>query len=274
MDFDPEVYDNSNNDTLLPAKKLINIINDFKPVNSKFSTIVDIGCGSGNMTKLYAEHIDSQRFIGCDIDPKMIDFATKENRKSNIDYVLQDIQQDWDRFSPELKALKHRVSVITSNFALTWVKDIRTASQNISNLIANDGFVVLNIVYDGDIYDRLDPNDRILAEKYLKYPTEEEMIGKWINGLKKSGFSKIDIHYWEPKAVFTEKVYYEEYLNVPMNWYKSYAKLTNGSNVEMSKLLKRLLIEDRCKRLDTKSSKGEDLIEVTNYIWQIIASKS
>ncbi|XP_054166836.1 trans-aconitate 2-methyltransferase-like [Oppia nitens] len=273
MDFDPEIYDNSNNDTLIPAKRLIKIISELKPNNNKFSLILDIGCGSGNMTKLLADEIECDHIIGCDIDQKMIEYAKRENKKSNIDYLVQDIQRDWLDFNTELKDLKGKVSVITSNFALTWIHDIKTTAENLSHLISDDGLLVLNIVYDGDIYDRLEPNERLLAEKCLKYPTEEEMIGKWITCLKKSGFKQIDITYWEPKSIFNEKLYFEEYLNIPMNWYKSYAKHSNGITMEMNELLKRLLIEDRCKPLNVNYSDGQNMIEVTNYIWQIIATK-
>jgi hypothetical protein len=59
-----------------------------------------------------------------------------------------------------------------------------------------------------------------------------------------------------------------------MNWYKSYSKIENGSNPEVDQLLKRLLVEDRCKKLDLINESGEQQIEVTNYLWQIVAKKS
>lgn len=160
------------------------------------------------MTRLLSREIECRRIVGIDIDKEMIGFANRVNKEPNIEYVVQDIQQSWNQFCPELRALEGQVSVVTSNFALTWIKDIRTTSENISRLVRDGGHVVFNLVYDGDIFDRLSPEKRSMMERILKYPTEEEFIGQWVNGLKRAGLTKISIEYWQPKTIYDEEEYH------------------------------------------------------------------
>ncbi len=177
---------------------------------SKYSVILDIGCGTGNMTKLLSQ-IDCDYIIGCDIDPKMIEFAKSNNSLPQTEYLVQDIGTVWENVDEKLKKLYGKVSVVSSNFSLTWIKDkqIEIAAQNISNLLSDDGIVVLNIVYDGDIFKRLSPEEKTKIEKLVKYPTEHELIGKWFTSLKNVGLNRIDIQYWEPKVIVSEKLYIE-----------------------------------------------------------------
>lgn len=160
------------------------------------------------MTKLLSQEIQCKRIIGCDIDKDMIKFAESYNKESNIDYVLQDITQEWDQFSPELRSLEGRIPVVTSNFSLTWIKDIERAADNISRLVSDEGHVVVNLVYDGDIFNQLDPLKRSLMEKILKYPTEEQFIGQWVNSLKRSGLKRISIEFLDETSVYDEAEYH------------------------------------------------------------------
>jgi hypothetical protein len=132
------------------------------------------------------------------------------NSLSQTECIVQDIGTVWEKMDAKLKQLYGKVSVVSTNFSLTWIKDkgIETAAQNISNLLSDDGIVVLNIVYD-DIFKTLTQEKKTEIEKLLKYPTEQELIGKWLTSLKKVGLNKFHTQYWEPKTIVNEKLYIE-----------------------------------------------------------------
>jgi hypothetical protein len=154
------------------------------------------------MTKLLSK-------IDCDsiTDRNIIE---SNNSLSQTECIVQDIGTVWEKVDEKLKQLYGKVSVVSTNFSLTWIKDkgIETAAQNISNLLSDDGIVVLNIVYD-DIFKKLTQEKKTEIEKLLKYPTEQELIGKWLTSLKKVGLNKFHTQYLEPKTIVNEKLYIE-----------------------------------------------------------------
>ena len=52
------------------------------------SRVLDIGCGAGLTTVFLAE--SGHRVLGCDISPKLIDYAKKHNAHENAKYVVTD----------------------------------------------------------------------------------------------------------------------------------------------------------------------------------------
>jgi hypothetical protein len=71
-----------------------------------------------------------------------------------------------------------------------------------------------------------------------------------------------------------KNILFTEYVDLAINWYKSCFNIKNGSNPDLDQQLKRLLIENSGKKFDLISGNDEIQIEVTNYIWQIVAQKS
>ena len=176
---------------------------------------MDIGCGTGSTTKLLNQ-LNCDRIIGCDIDPKMIGFAKKYNKTAKMEYFVQDFGANWNQFDERLQRLAGKVSVIFTNYAMAWIWDKQTAAQNIARLLAPNGKFVANILYDGDIFQQLPTPERQKAFELVPYPTEQEFIGGWIMALKNAGLTKLDIDYWEPKIVMSEKLYVEgiiQYIN-------------------------------------------------------------
>lgn len=174
---------------------------------------MDIGCGSGNTAKLLSEELKYERIIGIDIDTDMIEYAQNYNKIENTEYIVQDICADWILWDQNLKKLAGKVSVIFSNYTLHWVKNIERAAKNISKLLAINGMIVTDVLYCGDIYRNVTDDERKKLDQILKYPTEQEVIGRWISAFKNAGLSRIDVKYWEPKSIYPEKYYIEGLFN-------------------------------------------------------------
>lgn len=74
------------------------------------ATVVDLGCGPGNLTRLLAQRWPGADVVGLDSSPEMI--ATATAAEPGIDFSVADLR-DWQPSAP--------VDVLVSNATLQWV---------------------------------------------------------------------------------------------------------------------------------------------------------
>ncbi len=104
MTWDPGLYLEFDDERTRPAIDLMSRI----PVKDP-GVVVDLGCGTGHLTRMLAEHWPSARLVGIDSSTAMLERTVPHPR---IDYRVCDIV-DWSPSEP--------VDVIFSNAALHWV---------------------------------------------------------------------------------------------------------------------------------------------------------
>lgn len=56
----------------------------------KFESILEIGCGSGNGTKIIKKYFNPRRITAIDLDEKMIKIAKEKNNDANINFTVGD----------------------------------------------------------------------------------------------------------------------------------------------------------------------------------------
>ncbi|XP_035712258.1 uncharacterized protein LOC118437396 [Folsomia candida] len=128
------------------GKQLIGqIISDFP--TGIFPIILDVGCGSGNLSRAMARLIPHDTIFGIDSDLGLVTLSENKNSTpETISYVSQDISQPWDQLAPELTRLAGHVDLILSNITLHWVTDIATACKNFEHLLKPGGVFYFNIL--------------------------------------------------------------------------------------------------------------------------------
>ncbi|CAG2120424.1 unnamed protein product [Medioppia subpectinata] len=268
---DASTYEETGLDAILPAKELIKQIKENNH-DDRYPLVMDIGCGPGNTAKLLAKELNPEHIVGVDIDSDMIAFAKQHNAMANTDYYVQDISQEWNQWDKSLQKLAGKVSVIFSNYALHWVPESEIAAQNMAKLLSNNGIIVIDILYCGDIYRNAGTADRrVELERRLRYPSEQEVIGQWVTAFKSAGLNRIDIKYWEPKSIYPVKVY-DEFIQWPVNWFKRFLTDSTGDE-DIDKVLRELILKDRARKMFEKSPNGEDLIEIKQELWNFVIKK-
>ena len=55
--------------------------------------VVDIGCGSGNITKILSNEIDAKRIVAFDQSPEMVSYCKTNYADKHIEYVTADISK-------------------------------------------------------------------------------------------------------------------------------------------------------------------------------------
>ncbi|MCK4912702.1 MAG: malonyl-ACP O-methyltransferase BioC [Candidatus Omnitrophica bacterium] len=81
-----------------------------------FSKILDIGCGTGNYTKLLREKFSKAKIVAIDISSEMIKVAKKKLEDKEIEFIVADAQEF---------RLEEEFDLISSNASFQWFQDLK-----------------------------------------------------------------------------------------------------------------------------------------------------
>ena len=157
--------------------------------------MLDIGCGSGNVTTIVNQRLQCRKIVAIDVDMRMIKYAKANYTASNISYLVQDIGVPWDQLDPSLKQLEGKVELIFSNRVLHWVENKRMATENLYRFLAPNGKIYSNITTLWDIFHDLVPEEKNKFQPLLRIPSKEEQVENWKRAFKETGFKNIDIEF-------------------------------------------------------------------------------
>lgn len=106
--WDPEQYERFKRERTAPFEDLLALI---EPVSG--GSVVDLGCGTGELTLRLHTHVGARRTVGIDSSPSMLEEADTR-QQGTVTFEAGDINtfggsRDWD--------------VVASNAALQWVPD-------------------------------------------------------------------------------------------------------------------------------------------------------
>jgi len=102
----------------------------------KYGKILEIGCGTGNYTKLLSEKFPESDITAIDISKKMIEAAKSKLKSEKIKFIAQDA---------EFIAIEDKFDLITSNATLHWFSDIKTALEQYKTMLNGNGVVSLSV---------------------------------------------------------------------------------------------------------------------------------
>ena len=129
------------------------------------SRVLDLGCGTGNLTALLAERVGSNGcVIGVDPDGERIKIAQEENAKDNISFI-----EACGETFPE-----DQYDVVFSNHVLHWIKDKEPVFKRVYDNLCPGGkfaFIIGQSVppmYE-EVLDTLEPSRAREARKKLFY---------------------------------------------------------------------------------------------------------
>lgn len=125
MNILPELYDKANQlqvkDGLSLLEQVKNYLNENK--KNRISKVLDVGCGTGNITQLIPDYISCDSIIGMDLSDSMIDFAKQHHPKEQINYVIADISSDLDSLIKNLQVSPGSIDLLLSIHCLHWIPE-------------------------------------------------------------------------------------------------------------------------------------------------------
>jgi trans-aconitate 2-methyltransferase len=99
-------------------------------------TLVDLGCGSGELTLALAERWPASRVLGVDSSPEMIAEAKAHELPGRMTFESGDFRQ-WNSPSP--------VDLLFSNAAFQWVPDHDTLLRRLFGMVASEGALAFQV---------------------------------------------------------------------------------------------------------------------------------
>ena len=132
MPWQPSQYLQFAGERLRPALDLLARVPLDRP-----RTIVDLGCGAGNVTKILGERWPDARITGVDSSPEMLHAARAATRADpRYTFVAADLAQ-WQPDAP--------VDLVYSNAALHWLPDHEALFARVSGMVAREGVLAVQM---------------------------------------------------------------------------------------------------------------------------------
>lgn len=119
---------NANNLIEIPIMKKI-----LPPLKGK--TILDLGCGSGDMDAYFIEK-GAKRVVATDISKNMIEQAKEKYNNKKITYLMLKMEK--------ISSINEKFDIVYSSLAFHYVKDFNKLIKNIYNILNPNGILVFS----------------------------------------------------------------------------------------------------------------------------------
>jgi len=213
----------SNSQTERALKHLNNIL------FNKTDTVLDIGCGVGEITEIIASKVSQGNVLGIDISKNMINYAQNHYANiSNLNFKTADV---LDFTAP------NSFDCITSFNALHWVTDHDKMLKNVKISLKPDG-QILFLMAHGKKEPPID--DIVFKDTWKPYLTRLHTFRKKMSELNydkllhDNGFKKIKLEFFDEKHLFSN---IQDLENQIMTWLPYVANLEKIQCVQLAKEL-------------------------------------
>lgn len=131
--WDPERYLTFADERGRPFLELVARIGATRP-----RTVVDLGCGAGNLTRLLADRWPGADVVGVDASPEMVE------RAGQVDGIRAELAtiQDW---AGEATPPSEQVDVLITNAALQWVPGHLDLLPALVDRVADGGWLAMQV---------------------------------------------------------------------------------------------------------------------------------
>lgn len=97
--------------------------------------ILEIGCGTGNYTRLLRERLNEARIMALDKSKNMVEIAKKKLEGERVEFIVADAE--------ELE-LDEKFDLITSNAAFQWFSDLERAVEKYRDSLDKKGMLLFS----------------------------------------------------------------------------------------------------------------------------------
>jgi malonyl-CoA O-methyltransferase len=110
----------------------------------QFKKILDIGCGTGNFTKLLIDKFPQSAILALDISGKMIQMAKQKLKNKQITFLIADA---------ETTAFNEHFDLITSNACFQWFNNLEQTLMKYESLLEDNGIILFSTFGPRSLYE-------------------------------------------------------------------------------------------------------------------------
>jgi len=129
--WDADQYERFRGERSRPFFDLLSRIPD-----RSYKSIVDLGCGTGDLTSALADHWPESRVTGVDLSEEMLVPARERAEAGRVEFVKGDLAV-WRPDAP--------AELIVSNAAIQWVEDHEAVLRHLSSCLASKGVLAVQV---------------------------------------------------------------------------------------------------------------------------------
>lgn len=125
--------------------------------------VLEVGCGTGHLTRQLATHLPGARILATDIAPSMV--AACQARLPQFDYAVMDGTR------PHVNG---PFDLICANLVAQWFTDLPAAMARLAALLAPNGVLALSLLGSGSFHEWRTAHERLgLAAGSLSFPSRD-----------------------------------------------------------------------------------------------------
>lgn len=145
-------------------KKCASYLLEDLPAGFVPGSILEIGCGTGNYSRLLKEKFPDAALTALDFSEEMLNTAREKTSDISISFLQREAE--------EYLAYEHeKFDLITSNATLQWFKDLPRALGNMAGMLEEKGLVQVSVFGSGSLAD-LGEALREIVDSSLVLPSE------------------------------------------------------------------------------------------------------
>lgn len=160
----------------------------------QIDTILDVGCGTGNLTEMMYRELKPKRIVAFDLAQDMISFAKsrqqscptnskmeEQSRGSGVHYYQANACEPFEQLADKLGLAASSVDVVISFYCIHWVPDKRQTCDNIFRFLKQNGRFYLIISVWNDLFP--------VQHRIIEHPYWRSYLMQWVQEMR-AGASK------------------------------------------------------------------------------------
>lgn len=157
MSWNPELYHKFRSERSAPFEDLMSLV-----VLRDGLRVIDLGCGTGELTRMLADRLPASDVLGIDSSPEMLEQAkSKEREVLRFELrSIEDVSGKWD--------------LIFSNAAIHWVDDHEKLIPALFNLLSPRGQIAVQLPSNHN------HETQLIVHEIAKEPLFASALGGWV----------------------------------------------------------------------------------------------
>jgi trans-aconitate 2-methyltransferase len=160
MSWSPDTYNKFKKERFAPFYDLIELIEVKAP-----KKVLDLGCGTGELTRLLADHLTGSTVLGIDSSEEMLE-QSAEYSNENTRFECRSIQEEIQR--------EEKWDLIFSHAALQWVDDHEKLFPSLIEKLSPGGQILVQVPSNQDHY------SQVALISLASEVSFKEVLGGWV----------------------------------------------------------------------------------------------